>query len=738
MSDIRGRRRARLAILLVFALGGSLLAGVVAAPARAATIDLTAAVTVSGDIPIGATATATVVVTNAGTDPSTGTTNATLLLPQNTNATAAAGTGWACTLTSAQRVDCSSTDTVTGAFPAISVDVSGTGTPMAGILYAVASGGGDTDSANNLARQVVRVIQPVSGADQLFLQLSGALTLRSGGNVDTGNLAITRDLFGLVSVTGTATVGSTAATFNIYRRWFPTPFAGTITITDPSLQGGTPMPVNITTGVSDRGNARQVVGNTANFIIPSLDVGGITGALLNGIQINLSWAVGDYAPTAPPPSVTPLLISPAASGLWLDLSQPNRIQTGQQGTIAADVRNVVGQTNGPINIVVNSPAGLTPGTGGSNTSCEIVDTWQICTLNSSLTTPLGLNRSLSGDLRFTPTVPTSIVPLTAFADTPNDPDPNNGNITTANVDVRSPGPDLTLSAVGPDAIPLVGTPALWFQQGSNSANTYGVTVTNTGSASSGAVTVVLDLGAGLTFNSSSGSGWSCSVTTPPSEVTCTRAGLGTSVLNRSATVTVRVDVDAAASPTTTTAMAVSSPGDVAPGTPDKSATVTSPALPPNPTTIAYTFSNGAATLNAPAFAGGYTIGKDWQNKPSKITGCASSRRFVPANLLQLTAARIDDVSLCVNMSRLIFTGLWYGNVTVNDVTGPISLPPPVPPAVPPVGSPFPTSTSAPVLFRPLTQTGPTTFAGSVSATNAQYALTGGARFTIDWNFTLPS
>lgn len=604
--------------------------------------------------------------------------------------------------------------------------------------HVIARNADDANTGNDLGRSVVQVVQPPSGVDQMFLQLSGALTLRAGGNIDSGNLAIARNWFGLSSVTGTATIGSTSATFNVRRQWFPTPWTGTITLTDASLQGGAPLAVNVRAGVSDGGSSRQVWGDTGKIVIPSLDVGGITGALLNGVQIDLNWGVGDYSPTPPPPAAPPLLYRPPASGLWLDLTVPQRIQTGQTGSVGASVRGAVGSTDGPITLVTNAPAGLTPATGGSNTSCEIAGTWQVCLLNSSVGTPLGLDRSISGDLRFTPTAATSLIPLTVFADTPNDTIPTNGNTTTTNVDVRSPGPDLTIAAEGPDRIPLIGAPPLWFQQGSNSSNTYAVTVTNIGSANSGAVTAVLQLGAGLTYNSVSGSGWSCSVTNPPSEVICTRSGLGTSVLNRSSTATVRVDVDPAASPTTTTAFSVSSPGDVAPSAPEKSASVTTPALPADPTTISYSFSNGAATItNAPAFAGGYSVTNDFTGKAAKITGCASSRRFVPLDPLNLSPARIDDVRLCVNLSKLIFTNLWLRSVSVNDVRGPIQLPPPVPPAVPAVGGTAPTSTTAAVFLRPLSQSGPSIFGGTASAVNAEYVLSGGARFTITWSFTLP-
>lgn len=740
MSGIRRRVHTRRSRSVWVVAAAALLAPFLPiAAADAATVDVAATITASGPIPVGGSATSTVAVANVGADPTTAATDVTVLLPPNASATAAAGTGWSCTLTSARRVDCTSSDNVGGggSFPAISVSVTGSGAPMAGVQYAIARNADDTNTANDLGRNVVQVVQPPSAADEMFLQLSGALTLRTGGNVDSGNLTISRNWFGLSSVTGTATIGSTSATFDVRRQWFPTPWTGTITITDPSLQGGAPLAVNVRAGVADGSANRQVWGDTGKIVIPSLDVGGITGALLNGVQIDLNWGVGDYSPTAPPLSAPPLLYRPPESGLWLDLTAPQRIQTGQTGAISANVRGEVGVTDGPINLVTNAPAALTPGTGGANTSCEIAGTWQVCLLNSSVGTPLGLGRSIGGDLRFTPTVPTSIVPLTVFADTPNDLIPTNGNTTTTNVDVRSPGPDLTITAEGPDRIPLVGTPPLWFQQGSNSSNTYAVTVTNVGSATSGTVSVVLQLGAGLTYNSVSGSGWSCSVTTPPSEVTCTRSGLGTSILNRSSTATVRVDVDPAASPTTTTAFSVSSPGDVAPSVPEKSASLTTPALPPNPTTVAYTFSNGAATLNAPAFGGGYTVTNDFSAKPAKIYGCASSRRFVPLDVLNLSPARIDDVRLCVNLTRLIFTSLWWGTVTVNDVRGPIQLPPPVPPEVPALGGAAPTATTALVFLRPLDQTGPATFGGTVSATNAEYVLSGGARFTITWSFTLP-
>lgn len=716
-------------------LVGALIAFLIpAAAARAATVDLSAAVSISGDIPIGGSATSTITVSNVGADPASGTTTATLLVPANATVSSPAGTGWSCGVTTAQRVDCTSTDAVAGggSFPTIAVTVSGTGSPLAGVQYAIVAGGGETNTANDLARGVVRVVQPPSGADQMYLQLAGAFGLRVGGAVDSGNLVITRDVFGLKSVTGTATIGTTSATFNVQRQWFPTPYTGNITITSPNVQGGTPLTVPVRAGVSDGGGSRQAWGDTGFIVIPALDLGGIIGALRDGILFDLNWTVADFSPTAPPPNVVPPTYRPPASAIGLALSAPARVQTGQAGNISANVSGIVGVTDGPITIVANAPDGLTPSGGGSGTSCESAGTWQVCTLNSTVTTPLGVGGSVSADIRFTPTVPTTTIPLTAFADTPNDTILTNGNEASTVVDVRSPGPDLTVSMSGPEV-----TSALWFNQGSASSNSYAITATNVGSATSGTVTAVLTLGPGLTFNSSSGSGWSCSVTTPPSEVTCTRSGLGTSILNRSSTVNVRVDADPAAQPSTTSTVVVSSPGDVAPSVPDKTASATTPTVGTNPATISYTFSNGAATLtNAPVVDGSLYVAKTG-NTPTHISGCGTSRRWVPANILQLQPSRVDVVRLCVNLGRFLWFNSWTGSINVQDVRGPISLPPPVPSEVPPLGSPTTTFTTGNVLMQPLTQLGPNTFGGSASATNPEYALSGGSRFTINWSVTLP-
>lgn len=728
------RTSSRVWCVLALALGGLIASFLPTAAAHAATADLSASVAVSADIPLGGSATSTVTVSNVGADPTAGTTTATLLLPANVTASAPTGTGWSCTVTNAQRVDCTSMDAVAGggSFPAVTVSVSGTGSPMAGVQYAIVDGGGDTDTADNLARGVVNVVQPPSGADQMYIQLAGALSLRTGGNIDTGNLTITRDLFGLKSVTGTASIGATSTTFDVRRQWLPTPFTGSITITDPNVQGGVPLAVPVRVGVSDGGGLRQVWGDTGFIVIPSLDLGGITGALRNGVLFDLNWTVADFAPTPPPPNVVAPTYRPPASAIGLALSPPSRVQTGQSGNVTATVSGIVGVNNGPITIVANAPAGLTPSGGGSGTTCETAGTWQVCTINSTRTTPLGVGGSTSADIRFTPTVPTSLIPLTAFADTPNDTILTNGNEASTTIDVRSPGPDLSVSATGPEV-----TSALWFEQGSASSNSYAVTVTNIGSATSGTVTAVLALGPGLTFNSSSGSGWSCSVTTPPSEVTCTRAGLGTSILNRSSTVNVRVDADPAAQPQTITTVNVSSPGDVAPLVPDKTASVTTPTVGSNPATISYTFSNGAATLtNAPVLDGALYVAKTGST-PTHISGCGTSRRWVPANILQLQSSRVDPVRLCVNLGRFLWLNLWTGNINVQDVRGPISLPPPVPSEVPPLGSPTTTFTTAQVLMRPLAQLGPNTYGGSASAINPEYALSGGSRFTIDWSVTLP-
>jgi len=96
----------------------------------------------------------------------------------------------------------------------------------------------DNKGATSSATETVVVDPPVAITDRVRLQFNGAVNYSYDGKVSGGNLSVTRDIFGILSVSGAAQYtgpGNSAATVNVNLSrflWFNA-FLGTVTVNDP-------------------------------------------------------------------------------------------------------------------------------------------------------------------------------------------------------------------------------------------------------------------------------------------------------------------------------------------------------------------------------------------------------------------------------------------------------------------------------------------------------------------------
>ena len=205
---------------------------------------------------IGSDATYEVTVSSVGTQDTAGTVTTTVVAPPGQTVSTAAGSGWTCSVVP-ESATCTNPSAVPAAtsLPPISVTTAVGGAPYAASLYGTVQVPGDVNPANDTGRGRSTVVPPF-GPDQLFIQLAGSLNLRSGGNVSAGDVTITSDFLGPRTMVIDATVGTTQVTADLSRR-AATLFAGPVTITDPSLQGGTPLTVEWRGALRDPGASRS-------------------------------------------------------------------------------------------------------------------------------------------------------------------------------------------------------------------------------------------------------------------------------------------------------------------------------------------------------------------------------------------------------------------------------------------------------------------------------------------------
>jgi uncharacterized repeat protein (TIGR01451 family) len=478
--------------------------------------DLTIAKTHTGSFTPGQTgALYTIIVSNAGTGPTTGAVTVVDSLPAKLTATAMSGTGWTCTLST---LTCARTDVLaaTAAYPPIMLTVSvASDAPSSVINTATVSGGGETNTANDMATDPTTV---GPGADLTVAKThaanfapgqTGAIYTITVGNAGTG------------PTTGTVTLVDTlpaklSATAMSGTGWTCTLGTLTCTRTD-ALASGAHYPV-ITLTVNVAADAPASVINTA-----TVSGGGETNTSNDTAQ------------------------DPTTIGQGPDLTvaktHAGNFTPGQTGAVyTITVSNIGnGPTNGKVTLVDTLPAKLTA-TAMSGTGWNCALATLTCTRLTSVPgagsyPPITLTVNVASD------APASVVNTATVS--------GGGETNTANDTALDP------TTIGfPANMTVAASHVGNFTQGQTGA-TYSLRVSNSGSgATIGAVTLVDTLPAKLTATAMGGVGWSCTLGT----LTCTRSDAlapGASY----AVVTVTVNVAPDAPPTVVNVATVSGGGE---------------------------------------------------------------------------------------------------------------------------------------------------------------------------------
>jgi hypothetical protein len=702
----------------------------------------------------GTEATYQATVSSVGDTDSTGPVTATVVVPPGQSVSAATGAGWNCDIVPASATCTNPTTVAAGSsLPAIVVTASVGGPVLAASVYGAVAVAGDVNPANDTARGTSTVVPPF-GSDQLYIQLGGSLNLRSGGNVSTGQVAITSDLLGPATLEIDATVGTTQVTASLSRR-AATLFSGPVTITDPALQGGTPLEVNWRGDLRGFGSQpfRNLSGSQPGLRIPSLDLPGISGAALNGVEFSLGITAGDYEPNTPNPAGQPPLTYAAPNAVWAPtLDVPDRIVNGATFTMGVNLIASSGAATGPVSADIDVPAGLEFVGAASGTTCTPVPAVpgrQRCSLNASVANPVASNivgRILGAFLPTGfPSIGVQLRPTVDFTDLTIGVGVDSANSvvarTSATVNPRPPGPDVGLVMNGPER-----TQSLWFAEGVGVAqNRYQFAVDNVGTASSAnnGLTVTAELPDGVTYRGFTTSGltnanrFTCAAA--GQQVTCTRPnGIPvTGLLSPAPTFEILVDVAAPVSPSVTATATVVNTNDVDPSSPAKSAAATTRIAAAGAPQFAVSLSTGAfAATDRPVLAGGFDYSVAPNGRLDGISGCATSRDFQPAILLvpivgpTLVPDQFSDNTLCINATRIPATNQWVGTARVDFVAGPVFIP-----GIPldfPVLQPRPVSAPAGTIAAP-TLNPDGTLSGTATGANPELVLNGGVTYQVQWN-----
>ena len=532
-------------------------------------------------------------------------------------------------------------------------------------------------------------------------------------------------------------------------------FTGPVTITDPTLQGGTPLSVNWRGDLRGFGSKpfRNLSGSQPGLRIPTLDLPGISGAALNGVEFSLGITAGDYQPDTPNPAGQPTLTYEAPNAVWAPtVDVPSRVVNGATFTMGVNLIANSGAATGPVSADIDVPAGIDFVGAGSGTTCTPVPAVpgrQRCYLNASLDNPVASNivgRILGAFLPTGfPTISVQLRPTVDFTDLTIGVGVDSANSfvgrTSATVNPRPPGPDVGITMNGPEL-----TQSLWFTEGTGlSQNRYQFAVDNVGTATSAnnGLTATVDLPNGITYRGFTTSGltnaarFSCSAV--GQQVTCTRPnGIPvTGLLSPAPTFEVLVDVAAPTSPTVTATATVVNTNDVDPGGPAKSATATTRVAAAGAPQFSVSLTNGAFTAaDRTVLAGGFTYNIAPNGRLDGISGCSTSRDYQAPLLLvpvvgpTLVPAQYSDNTLCINASRVPLTNQWLGTSRVDFVAGPVFIP-----AIPldfPVIQPRPVSAPAGTISAPVLN-GDGTLSGAATGASPELALNGGATYQVQWN-----
>jgi hypothetical protein len=224
---------------------GSLTLNVNTAP------DLTITKTHNGNFTLGQTgATYTIAASNIGGGATSGTVTVIDTLPSGLSATAISGLGWNCALAT---LTCTRSDALLGgsSYPAIIVAVNVAGNaPPSVVNTATISGGGETNTANDVANDLTSITTPIT---DLQANVGGNAAVNQG---DTGRTVVEQVLnVGSVASTGLVTATTTlgqglTATSIAGSGWTCTLATLTCTRSDSVTSGSSYPQINVTFNVS--------------------------------------------------------------------------------------------------------------------------------------------------------------------------------------------------------------------------------------------------------------------------------------------------------------------------------------------------------------------------------------------------------------------------------------------------------------------------------------------------------
>jgi uncharacterized repeat protein (TIGR01451 family) len=161
---------------------------------------------------VGQTGTYTITVSNVGHASTSGTVTVTDFLPNGLTATAISATGWSCSSTPTNFVNCSRQDSlaVGSSYPVITVTVSVNGGGPQVTNIATVSGGGEFNTANDSASDVTHVTGPVLSIIKSHL---GNFTVGQMGNyiITVSNTGSVDTISSAVNVNDNLPTGMTAA-----------------------------------------------------------------------------------------------------------------------------------------------------------------------------------------------------------------------------------------------------------------------------------------------------------------------------------------------------------------------------------------------------------------------------------------------------------------------------------------------------------------------------------------------
>ena len=442
----------------------------------------------TGNFSVGQTgAQYTITVSNTGHGPTTAAVTVLDALPNGLTATAISGTGWTCTLVP---LTCTRADALaaSSSYSAITLTVNvAANAPSLVTNTATVSGGGELNTANDVANDPTTVLAP-----DLLIQKGHFGPIF--GNFFQGETGATYNItvlnVGTLASSGTVTVVDTlptglTATDISGTGWSCTLATLTCTRSDSLTNSGSSFP-NITVTVDVALNAPSSVINVAT----------VSG----GSEVNTANDIAQDPTTILPPPHPDL-------APFMNHSVNNFVQGQTGGFYRIDITNVgTATTSGTVTVTDTLPTGLTPSdVSGIGWTCTAGAT-STCTQS----TPLVINDSYAPifiTVAIAANAPTSVVNTVTVS---GGGDTNNANNSFSDpTSIAAPLVDLSPSVAGNA-----------FQAEGDTGINYTILINNNGNvSSSGTMTAVTTLSTGLTASAISGTGWTCTLST----LTCTRS-----------------------------------------------------------------------------------------------------------------------------------------------------------------------------------------------------------------------